>query len=121
MSDTIERVKAELNEPGYSILRAWLALHGGMSAVIAVEEIAQLAERLHQQDAARIAALEAKAENAETMYHHATDERVALMGLLASHAETIRQLQNENEALRARVDRQRSLPPTGSTASTEGR
>ena len=41
-SATPEAVTRELERGHYSIIRAWLALHGGTSAQIAVEEMAQL-------------------------------------------------------------------------------
>lgn len=41
-SATPEAVTRELERGRYSIIRAWLALHGGTSAQIAVEEMAQL-------------------------------------------------------------------------------
>lgn len=78
------------------------------------------AEAQHQQDAARIADAEAKSVKWQEIAMKFQDKDDQLTALLASHAETIRQLTQDNEALKARVDSQRSLPPAGSTASTEG-
>lgn len=39
---TVADVEAELSKPGYSIIRGWLLLHGGTSAKIVREEMAQL-------------------------------------------------------------------------------
>lgn len=42
----LDQVEAAIQGPGYSVLRAWLALHGGASARIVLEEITQLVRRL---------------------------------------------------------------------------
>jgi hypothetical protein len=42
----LDRVEREIQQGHYSILRGWLAIHGGASARIALEEICQLVRAL---------------------------------------------------------------------------
>jgi len=42
----LDCVEAEIQKPGYAILRGWLAIHGGESARIVLEEVTQLVRTL---------------------------------------------------------------------------
>lgn len=43
---TVDVIEAELQKPGYGVIRGWLAIHGGASARIVLEEVTQLVRAL---------------------------------------------------------------------------